>query len=883
MKKLLTIFLMLIITSPFTFSKSKSSSKSVHAIKLSSSINFDGYLNEAIWNKPPSNSFTQRDPDEGEPATEQTNVWVAYDNSYIYVGAKLYDSKPNEIDVSLARRDSWHDSDWFTFYIDPYLDRKTGYYFAVNAGGSVRDGVFYNDSWNTDSWDGIWEAKTKVEDDGWSLEMKIPFSQLRFGQANEMTWGINFRREVKRNKENSYFVMVPKEESGFVSHFATLDGIEGIEPKQRLEILPYIVQKAQYLVHDEEDPFYEGNQYKTAIGADIKVGIGTNLNLDLTVNPDFGQVEVDPAVLNLSAFETFYDEKRPFFIEGSNIFSFGVGGTNSSWGFNFGNPELFYSRRIGRSPQGLLPEDYDYADNPSETRILGAGKLTGKIDESWSIGAISAVTERTYADYTYEGKEHEVEVEPFTHYGVFRTQKEINDGAQGIGMMFTSVNRDLRSEPLKERLSNQAYTFGLDGWTFLDDDETYVINAYAIGSYTSGSEEYLTRLQKQPYRYFQRPDANFMTLDTTRTSLSGIYSRVMLNKQKGNFYINSGLGVVSPGFENNDLGFQWMADRINGHTVVGYRWYEPDSLFRQKWIYIAHAETYDFDGNNYQKIFWGRLGGQFHNYWEYGIVAYYMPEVYTKTLTRGGPLMKNPNNYYVELWGSTDTRKDVIFTFDGYYNVDGLGSNYYGISTDIEWKPNSQISLTFGPSYSKAIEKVQWVDNIEDPSAVSTYGNRYIFANMDQDQLSATIRLNWTFTPTLSLQLYLQPLFAVGSYTNFKEAAKPSSLEYNDYGKDGSTISYNNEDEEYTVDPDGEGPNEPFTFDNPDFNFKSLRGNVVLRWEVLPGSIFYFVWTHNQTNFDDPGRFRFGNDFKNLWNSEGDDIFLVKFSYWFDM
>lgn len=867
---------------PQILAKSKGSSKSVNAIKLNSSIDFDGILTDAIWNKSPSNSFTQRDPDEGEPATEQTNVWVAYDDSYIYVGAKLYDSKPDEIDASLARRDSWHDSDWFTFYIDPYLDRKTGYYFSVNAGGSIRDGVFYNDSWNTDSWDGVWEAKTSVENDGWSLEMRIPFSQLRFNQAADMTWGVNFRRQVKRNNENSYFVMVPKEESGFVSHFATLEGITGVEPKQRLEILPYVVQKAQYLVHDDNDPFYNGNRYKTSFGADIKVGIGTNLNLDLTVNPDFGQVEVDPAVLNLSAFETFYSEKRPFFIEGDNIFSFGIGGANSNWGFNFGNPDLFYTRRIGRSPQGPLPNN-DYANYPTETSILGAGKLTGKIDESWSIGAISAVTERTFAEYTYQGKEHEAEVEPLTHYGVFRTQKEINEGKQGLGMMFTSVNRDLRTTGLKERLSDQAYTFGVDGWTYLDEDETYALTGYVIGSYTSGTKEYMTRLQKQPYRYLQRPDATFMTLDTNRTSLSGVYSRLMLNKQKGNFYINSALGLVSPGFENNDLGFQWMADRINGHTVLGYRWYEPDSLFRQKWVYVSHARTYDFDGNISQNIFWGRVGGQFNNYWEFGLVAYYTPEIYSKSLTRGGPLMKIPNNYYLEYWAYTDSRKDVILSTGGYYNVDGLGSNYYSTWAELEWKPNSQVTFRFGPEYSKALEKIQWVTNIEDQAAVDTYGSRYIFSNLDRDLLSANIRLNWTFTPTLSLQLYLQPLFAVGAYTNFKEAARPSSLDYNDYGKNGSTISYDNEEEQYTVDPDGEGSAESFTFGNPNFNFKSLRGNVVLRWEVLPGSIFYFVWSHDQTNFDNPGKFSLGNDFKNLWNAEGNDIFLVKFSYWFDI
>ncbi len=884
MKNIFTLLICILLITPSSFSKSKSrgSSKSVPAFKLNSKINFDGLLNEAIWKKSPTDSFTQREPKEGEPASEKTKVWVAYDDSYIYVGAKLYDSKPNEIDKSLARRDSWQVSDWFTFYIDPYHDRKTGYYFAVNAGGTIRDGVFYNDSWNSDSWDGIWQAKTAIENDGWSVEMRIPFSQLRFKEQKNMIWGVNFKREVKRLQEASYYVMVPQNESGFVSHFASLEGLSGIEPKQRIEILPYVVQKAEYLVHDQGDPFYKGNQYQTSFGADAKIGIGTNLNLDLTVNPDFGQVEVDPAVLNLSAFETFFPEKRPFFIEGNNIFSFGIGGANSNWGFNFGNPDLFYSRRIGRSPQGSLP-DYDYADYPTETTILGAGKLTGKLDESWSIGAVSAVTERTYANYKYEGNTNQLEVEPLTHYGVFRTQKELNDGSQGLGFMFTSVNRDLRTSMLRETLSDQAYTFGVDGWTMLDKDETYALTGYVIGSYTSGSKEYMTNLQEKPYRYFQRPDATFMSLDSNRTSLSGVYSRIMLNRQKGNFYLNSALGLVSPGFENNDLGFQWMADRINGHTVLGYRWFDPDSTFREKYVYLAHARSYNFEGINQMNLIWGRLGGQFMNYYEVGMTFSYNFESYTPTLTRGGPIMLNPSYYNVQIWGSSDSRENLTVTAGTYYSRDALGSLGYNGWVDFEWKPNSQITFTIGPEYNYMNERSQWVTNIEDASAENTYGNRYIFANLNQDLLSANIRLNWTFSPTLSLQLYLQPLFAVGSYSNFKEVAEGKSLNYNDYGKNGSTINYDAENEEYVVDPDGEGPNESFTFGNPDFNFKSLRGNIVLRWEVLPGSIFYFVWTHDQTNFDNPGKFNIGRDFKNLWRAEGNDIFLVKFSYWFDM
>ncbi len=878
MKLLATLLILLLL--PLTIlPASKEEVKKLKAVKLSQSINFDGKLTESVYNQNnPLKEFIQRDPDEGKPSTELTNVWVTYDEANIYVSARLFDSDPSSIDKSLARRDSWIDSDWFFFYVDPYLDKKTGYFFAVNPGGSLLDGTFFNDSWNDDSWDGIWEAKSSVDEEGWCVEMKIPFSQLRFKEADEMKWGVNFKREIKRRNEASYFIMVPKKESGFVSHFAELEGLDGIKPRQRFEVLPYVVQKAQYLRHDNSDPFYKGNQYKTSLGADLKIGLGTNLNVDATINPDFGQVELDPAVVNLSAFETHFSEKRPFFIEGRTLFWFGYGGANNNWSFNFGNPTLFYSRRIGRSPQGSV-SDNDYADYPNETKILGAAKLTGKIDEAWSVGALSAVTERTYATLFLNDESFKEEVEPFTHYGVFRTQKEFNGGKQGLGMIITSVNRDLRTESLTDRLSRQAYTFGVDGWTFLDEDETYVINGSMVGSYTSGTEEYLQNLQQRSYRYFQRPDATFSNYDPTRKSLSGFYGRMMLNKQKGNFYVNSSLGIVSPGFEYNDLGFQWWSDKINGHIVLGYSWYEPDNIFRRKWVRAAHFRDYDFEGNNLNNGVMVFSGFQFLNYYGFDFNASYNFEDYTKTLTRGGPIAKDPSEYSFSLSGYSDSREKIVVYANTSYWKEAVGSYGTRVGFEIEWKPNSQINFSIGPSYAKTFQKRQYVDTFDDPLAVNTYNTRYIFGELNQETVSASIRLNWTFTPTLSLQLFVQPLFAVGSYNNFKELSQPRSLEYTTY----ENVSYNSDEEVYIVDPDGNGEAEAFELEDPNFNFKSLRGNLVLRYEVTPGSILYLVWSHDKINFQDAGQFNLARDFKNLWSSEANNVFLVKFSYWLDI
>ncbi len=357
----------------------------------------------------------------------------------------------------------------------------------------------------------------------------------------------------------------------------------------------------------------------------------------------------------------------------------------------------------------------------------------------------------------------------------------------------------------------------------------------------------------------------------------------MLNKQQGNFYINSAVGLVSPGFEQNDLGYQWMADRINAHTVLGYRWFEPEGIFRKKDVYLAYAKSFNFDGNTISNFIWWRIGGTFTNYYYLSFGGNYSFESWSNTLTRGGPLMPNPPGYYLWIYGNTDSRDKLSASAEIDYSEDSYRGVYRWSYVGLTWKPNTQITFSFGPSYTVNDEPRQWVGNFDDPLAVNTYNTRYVFGSIRQHTLSTDIRLNWTFTPTLSLQLFMQPFFAVGAYSDFKELAKPRSNELNIFGTNGSQISYDAENEEYTVDPDGTGPAQPFTFDNPDFNYKSLRGTAVLRWEVMPGSIFYFVWSHNQANYDDPGNFSLGKDFKNLWRTSGDNVFLVKFSYWLDI
>lgn len=894
MKKVLLFLFIYCVTISASKIDTLSSSIKIKAIKLMSKLFIDGKLDEPEYKFPAAtNSFTQRQPNENKPASEKTDVWVFYDDDAIYFCAKMYDSHPDSIMALLGRRDNFQNSDFFAAAIDPYRDKQTGYFFVINPLGAIVDGTMYNDSWNDDSWNGIWDYAASINDDGWSAEMKIPFSQLRFNASDSMKWGINFQREIERRKEESYMIMVPKKESGFVSHFAELDGLEGIKNKPRIEVLPYVVQKAQSLVHDPNDPFYKGNRYKTTLGGDIKIGLGSNLSLDATINPDFGQVEVDPAVVNLSAFETYFDEKRPFFIEGNNLLNFGRGGLNNNWNFNFGSPNFVYSRRIGRSPQ-YYPDANGYIDQPNETRILGAAKITGKPAENFSLYGLTALTQRMSAPIDDNGKRYEEEVEPLTSYSAFRGLKEFNSGNQGLGFIFTSVNRNFNNQNLRSILPQNGFVGGVDGWTMLDEDKTYAINGFWTGSYVKGTTDAIIGLQKKSYRYLQRPDATYARLDSSKTSLTGSMGRVMLNKQKGNFYLNTAFGYVTPGFEYNDLGFQWKTNALNAHLVLGYRWFETDGIFRTKSLYTFAFRNYDFEGNLDGDGIGSFINLELENYYGFEFEGFYFPSTFSAGLTRGGPSTISPSGYSLYLSNYTDSRKAV--TANTYINVvgDELGSINYSGGVSAEVKVGSNLTVSVGPNVSYYLEKLQWVTKINDPLFTPTYGKRYIFAEMTQKTISANIRVNWTFTPVLSLQLFVQPLFSTGKYDTFKQLKKAGSMNYEVYGKDGSTINYHPESDNYVITPsdiadaiakgNGDAVGFPggFIIDNPNFNYKSFKANMVLRWEFNPGSTLYFVWTHDKQDFRNPGTLQLNKDFSSLMEAPPNNIFLVKVSYWFD-
>ena len=829
----------------------------LRAVRAVEAIRLDGRLDDAAWSQPAAfDSFRQSDPKEGEPATERTEVRVAYDDDALYVGLRLHDSEPHRIVRRLARRDEGADADRVNVYLDPHHDRQTGAQFEVSAANVQFDAVIFNDSWTDASWDAVWESAVSVDAAGWSVEMRLPFSQLRFPKAESHTFGINVSRTIPRKNETDWLELVPKKESGLASRMADLVGLEGLQPRRALSLLPYAVARAEAIAPDGAgDPWNDGSRAFSGIGVDAKCGLSSNLTLDVTVNPDFGQVEVDPAVVNLSEFETFFDEKRPFFLEGAPIFNnFGHTGSNNFWGFNRSEPNLFYSRRIGRAPQGEA--EGDFVDRPQASSILGALKVSGKTRSGWSVAGLQALTGGETARVATADVRARVSVEPTTSYSALRLQRDF--GRAAFGLLGTAVVRDQDDAALRERLVSHGYVLGFDGHYFLDKKKDWVIVGRAAVSRIEGTPAAIQRAQESPLRYFQRPDATHVRLDPTRTSLSGYTGSVNLNRNSGAWQANAALWGTSPGFDSDDLGFTGRADRWGGHAVVMWRGTTPDKRTRERRFWVSKWWALNFAGHRQGDGVHANVGAQLRNFWWVYATGYKQWRADSDGLTRGGPRSITPALVGGGGGIETNRRYALGLGLDVFYNHDEHGSDSLDGSANLWARPVTSVSISLGPRLLRAHDAAQYVDTFDDARAATTFGHRYVFGHLDRRQVALVGRVNWLLSPRMSFQVYFQPLLSAGDYDGFKELARPGAFTFLPFD-----------------------PASGFTFDDPDFNVKSLRVNAVYRWEWRPGSTLYVAWTDARDDDEGAGRLDFARDTPRLWRAPADDVFMVKVAYRF--
>ncbi len=841
----------------------------------------DGRLDDAAWRGAMrAVGFRQTEPEDGTEPTELTEVFVVYSRGALYVGARLFDGDPSGIARRLGRRDSYTSSDMFWVNIDSYHDHRTTFRFSVNPAGVRSDEIATNDDEHgDDSWEPVWDVATRVDSLGWVVEMRIPFSQLRFSSAEEQVWGINFAREVFRKTEHVRWSWVPNTEEGYASHFGHLIGLHGIPAPRRLELLPYTVGSADYLEGgDPRNPFTQGGAYDASVGLDLKYGLTSGLTLDATINPDFGQVEADPAVVNLSVFEIQFPERRPFFVEGADILRFGAG----SGGFVFGAPQLFYSRRIGRPPTRPLFVEDGFVDYPIYSNILGAAKLSGKTG-GWSIGVLEALTAREYAAVVHsDGQRTSEPVEPLTNFAVVSLRKDMRGGSSGIGMLGTSVIRDL-SNPVFSYLRRSAFTGGVDFFHRFADNR-FALNGSLSASNIRGDPLAITAAQLSSARFYQRPDQDYVSVDTTATSMTGFASSMQLGKVAGNWTYGTDFYAYSPGLEVNDAGFQNTADRIFWGLRLNRRWLDPGKVFRRFSASTTFAQGWNFGGTNQYRQLYAGFWGQFLNYWNFELGSNYSFTAQSDKSTRGGPLMESPRQWSVFSFIETDYRKPFsveLFTWYARNVYDGWGSE---TGLEFNFRPTGALTLRIMPFYSKSRSIAFYVTQRQDSLSAATYGGRYVFSQLIQEGLDVTVRADLAITPNLSLQLWAQPYTASGDYSGYKELSQPGTFNFFRYGVDGnSTLEFDSESNTYNVDPDGPGPAEPFTFFNPDFSFRSIRSNLVLRWEYSPGSTIFFVWNHNRSATSTDPNFGGFQEFGSLFEDPMANSFLVKINYWISL
>jgi hypothetical protein len=803
----------------------------------------DGRDDDAVWQSAPRiSNFRQFQPRVDVDPTFRTEFRVAFDEKNLYVFVRMFDPHPDSIMHALSRRDQRGPSDQIKLLIDSYDDKRSGYELAVNPDGVKRDYAMSNDRDEDDSWDGVWDVATQVDSLGWTAEFRIPLSQLRYAAAGSHTFGFGIWRDIERLAERTSWPLYSPTRNGLVSQLGRLTGLEGLTSARRVEAVPYAVTKN--VQRARPGGRYDRGQDAT-VGGDLKVGLTPNVTLDATVNPDFGQVEADPAVLNLSAFETFFAERRPFFVEGTGLYQFALNcyivvdcDTNEG---------LFYSRRIGRSPS--LAGLYGDASTATATPIAGAAKLTGRTKSGLAFGLLDALTERVNGPGG-------TAVEPQANYAVLRAQQDLNNGNTGFSVIGTAVNRslDASSEPYLHRAAYAA------GATYRDrfDNGNYELSAQLAGSRVEGTPAMITRTQSNAVHYFQQP-GDGLRVDSNATSLSGWEGQLKFGKYGGGITrFETSLIQQSAGFDVNDLGYLRRADFVNWSTWAALSWRSQKWIYRWAQLNGNHWIAWNTSGRRYDHAI--NLNGHMGllNNWDVhlGGTLSSISKTWCDRCTRGGPPVRKSTGFFP--WGgfNTDSRKPVYGGF--WFNfgwADAGNSSSASLSPYVNFRMGPQLTASLSAGIGHSNDDVQWFGNF-----VSGGTTHYSFAHLRQNTLDMSLRLNYTATPNLTFEFYGEPFVTTGTYTNVREvSATPGADAYADRYR----------------------PYSPPSGTPMAFTYSQLRTNAVVRWEYRPGSTLFAVWQHGRQDYDNTNRDQsWTHDYADLFALHPDNTFLLKVAYW---
>lgn len=863
------------------------SPKRMPAVRVQRSPVIDGKLDDAAWQEARFVSdFVQKQPAWGVPPSRTTEIALVYDHEALYVGARLHAPGPEDIQAVMTRRDDTGTAERIIISFDTFRDRRTAVSFAVTAAGVRADWYHPDDvEFNRDfSFNPVWTARTAIAPPGWTAELRIPFTQMRFAEGAGQAWGVNVNRYIPQRNEDIYWVPVPRDESGWSSYFGEIEGLADVRPPTRLEVVPYVstdlTASSPSLAAD--DPFLDETALGVNAGVDAKIGLGPNLTLDVAVNPDFGQVEADPAEVNLTGYETIFAEQRPFFTEGSKLLE--------------GNAlQFYYSRRIGAPPRGEveIAEDRDgdgasdlddsWVDAPATTRILGAAKLTGRLSSGLSVGALSALTAPAHAEYLArydDGTEERGRalVDPLTSYNVLRLQQEIGSGGSYLGSTLTGVARALGDDPLAQAMVRQAVTGGVD-WLVRLEGGAFLLDGYLGASMLRGEPAAITKVAESAVHHMQRPDQDHVSIDPEATSLAGLAGRLGMGKLNGRWRGQVSMSFETPGFDLNDVGRLQASDDMIWAANVRRHDTEPGEVLHDWLVGFGGESNWSFGGVREYSLLFAFTEAVWKNFWRTAAELRLEAPAFADHATRGGPLMGTG-------WGA-----------GGVFNVGSAfgqrtqwsagvdlgwteqGRRGFGVSSGLTLQPADRLRLSLTPRYVRLSDNRQYIDTIDEPGLAgnpATYGARYLFATVDRRELAVQARVQVVFTPELALDLYAEPFASSGRFRDFGELPRPRSRDLAVYGRDLGTIARDAAGDTYQVSAGADS----FGFDDPDFTALSFRSTAVLRWEIWPGSTLFAVWQANRA--DDLGAP--GEVTPIAWGdavrSPGSQTIALKLAYW---